>query len=153
MLGKLFNIMRKYLLAIVILALSPITFAAEERLHYTPEVQKQSFASKVLFHDLVSAPGGVAMADEAFYPKAKERKIVKIEVIVPYDNKKVGVERWSIWHSESETVAYVVNLVPDGQGGTDFGVGKDTKKPDTKQTSQATPTSGPPAAEKPARQP
>ena len=117
--------MKKILLLVAILGASLPCSAAQERLEYTKEVRKQSFADKVLFHDLVSAPGGVAMADEVFYPKAKERKIVKIEVLVPYDNKKVGIERWFIRHSESETAVYIVKFVPDGQGGTDFGVGRD----------------------------
>ncbi len=115
--------MRRSLLALVTLLLAPVVMAAPERLQYTPEVRKQSYADNILFHDLVSAPGGVAMADEAFFPAAKERRIVSIEAVVPYDNRRVGIERWTIRHSETETVTYVVKFVPDGSGGTDFGVG------------------------------
>jgi hypothetical protein len=116
--------MRIFLFALAALLLAPAIFAASERLQYTPEARRQSYADKVLFHDLVSAPGGVAMADEAFYPAAKERTIVRIEAIVPYDNRRVGIERWTIRHSETETVTYIVKFVPDGNGGTDFGVGR-----------------------------
>jgi hypothetical protein len=89
-------------------------------LQYTPEVRMQSRAGDVLFHDLINAPGGIGTMNGVFYPHAKERRIVKIEVIAPYDNNAVGIERWSIGHSDSDAVPYLVRLAPDGHGGTDF---------------------------------
>jgi len=81
-----------------------------------------SYASNRLFHDMLSGIGGVAFFDEVAHPNAKERRIVKIEVMVPYDNRKTGVERWTIKHDGDETVSYLVKFVPDGHGGTTFSV-------------------------------
>jgi hypothetical protein len=66
--------------------------------------------------------------DSIFAPTAKERRILKIDVIVPYDNQRVGVERWTISRDEHETAAYIIKMIPDGHGGTDFNVGKDDGK-------------------------
>ncbi len=96
--------------------------APPERLQYDPEIRKQSRASPILFHDLVSAPGGVAMVDEVQHPNAARRRIVRIEVATPYDGKQTGVERWTIDHGDGPTSTYTVTLAPDGQGGTNFSV-------------------------------
>ena len=77
--------MKNPLLLALLVLIVPLTAraAAGERLTYTPDVRKQSSAGDVLFHDLVSAPGGVAMLDEVAYPKARERQIVRIAAVVP----------------------------------------------------------------------
>ena len=98
---------------------------APERLQYTPEVRKQSLAGAVLFHDLLSAPGGVAMMDEVPYPKATQRKLIKVEVLSPYQNGQVGREKWTVDHADDSPASYTVRLSPTAGGGTDFAVSKD----------------------------
>jgi hypothetical protein len=92
---------------------------------YTPEVRKMSYCSDILFKDSLN---GVMMMDSMFSHGVKARRIVKIEVIVPYDNQRVGIERWTISREEHETVAYIIKMIPDGHGGTDFNIGKDDGK-------------------------
>jgi len=89
---------------------------------YTPEVRKMSYTDATLFRDSLN---GVYMYDHIFHPKVTKREVVKIEVIVPYDNVKVGLERWIVSHDGQETSAYIVKMIPDGRGGTDFNIGKD----------------------------
>jgi len=84
-----------------------------------------SDADNRLFHDLLTQIGGVKFADEVIFPKAKNRAIVKIDVIVPYDNRKIGIERWTIQHDGFTTCSYIVKFIPDGNGGTQFTVQKD----------------------------
>ena len=96
-------------------------------LTYTPEVRKMSYADNRLFHDMLSQIGGVGFADQAFFPDAKIRTITKIEVIVPYDNRQTGIERWTIQHDGQDSCSYTVKFIPDGVGGTTFAVQKDTK--------------------------
>jgi hypothetical protein len=98
---------------------------APERLSYTAEVRRQSLADSLLFHDLVSAPGGVAMADELASPKATQRKIVSIQILEPYQGSQIGVERWTIGHEDNRVASYTVKLIPDGKGGTTFVVSKE----------------------------
>ncbi|HTB80487.1 MAG TPA: hypothetical protein VK717_06340 [Opitutaceae bacterium] len=86
----------------------------------TLAVRMQSRAGDLLFRDLINAPGGVGTIDATFFPKAIDRRIVKIEVIAPYDKKGAGVERWTISHSGSDVVSYIVRLTADGHGGTNF---------------------------------
>jgi hypothetical protein len=81
-----------------------------------------------LFRDLLGASGGVNFADEVTFPKVKERRIVKIEAIVPYDNHKTGVERWTIQHDGKDTASYLLKFIPEGHGGTQFTVQKDEGK-------------------------
>jgi hypothetical protein len=86
------------------------------------EVRKQSFADNTLFHDMLAGIGGVGMADAVRYPHAAAREVAKIEVDVPYDNRKTGIERWTIKHDDGTQVVYTLYFVPDGNGGTNFGV-------------------------------
>jgi hypothetical protein len=121
--------MKKCLLLLaIILVVGVRNRAAAELPSYAPEIRRSTFADDVLFHDLLGAPGGVGMVDEVFFPKAKERKIIHIEIKVPYDGRQAGVERWTIEHAEGDDIAYRVNLIPDGQGGTTFAVEKDQGK-------------------------
>jgi hypothetical protein len=81
-----------------------------------------SRAGDVLFRDLTSAIGGVRFADEVYFQKVQIRRLEKIEVVVPYDNKVAGIEKWFVSHDGTETVSYLVTLSPDGNGGTMFSV-------------------------------
>lgn len=118
--------MKKCLFLIVLMLAAGISgYAADEKLSCAPEIRKSSLADDTLFHDLLSAPGSVAMADEASFPNAKERKVVHIEVKVPYDGRKPGAEKWTVAHAEGDAVSYKVSLIPDGRGGTTFAVQKD----------------------------
>ena len=90
-----------------------------------PEVRKMSYADDRLFRDLLTGIGGVGFADVTMYPRAKQKALTRIEVLTPYDNKKTGVERRQIQHDGQDTAAYLVNLIPDGRGGTSFTVRKD----------------------------
>jgi hypothetical protein len=99
--------------------------ASSSKLLYTPEVRKASFASDRLFRDLLNAIGGVKFADEVSFPEAKERRITRIESIVPYDNRQTGVERWTVQHDGRDTCSYMVKFFPDGRGGTRFTVQKE----------------------------
>ncbi|HTB81571.1 MAG TPA: hypothetical protein VK717_11870 [Opitutaceae bacterium] len=112
-------------LLVLMLATGVRSHAAAEKLSCAPEIRKASLADDTLFHDLLSAPGGVAMADEVFFPSAKERKVVRIEVKVPYDGRKPGTEKWTVEHAEGDAVSYNVSLIPDGRGGATFAVQKD----------------------------
>jgi len=104
-----------------------------------------SCADNTLFRDVLNGIGGVGFADQTFFPNAKERRITKIDVIVPYsyhrpnsafglvgilaaqphDAPKTGVERWTIQHDGQDTYSYIVKFIPDGFGGTQFSVQKD----------------------------
>ena len=117
--------MKKYLLLATIFIIGLTGCETMPKMAYTPEVRKMSFCSDILFKDSLN---GVMMMDSIFAPTAKERRILKIDVIVPYDNQRVGVERWTISRDEHETAAYIIKMIPDGHGGTDFNVGKDDGK-------------------------
>lgn len=58
---------------------------------YTTKVRKQSFASDVLFNDLINGETGIGAADKFFLPDAEVRKVTEIKVRVPYDIKGIGV--------------------------------------------------------------
>ena len=100
------------------------TIASSSKLSYAPEVRRQSSSSDTSFQDLLTAVGGVGYVDRVAYPNAKERTLVRVEVILPYDNQKTGSERWTIRHDANEIAVYQVTLVPDGEGATDFSVSK-----------------------------
>ena len=119
--------MKKHLALIAILALftGGCATMSSSSLTCTPEIRKLSDADNSLFHDLLTQIGGVGFADETFFPNAKSRTIVKIEIIVPYDNQKTGIERWTIQHDGLDTCSYIVKFIPDGSGGTRFAVRKD----------------------------
>ena len=117
--------MKKLPLFVMIITLAGCaTIAGSSKLTYAPEVRRQSSASDTSFHDLLTAIGGVGSADRAAYPNAKERTLVRVEVILPYDNQKTGSEHWTIRHDTNETAVYQVTLIPDGEGATDFSVSK-----------------------------
>jgi hypothetical protein len=101
------------------------------RLSCTVDIRKMSYADERLFSDLMTQTGGIGYAEYVLYPNVKLGTITKIEAIVPYDNHKTGVERWTIQHDGQDTVSYIVKFIPDGKGGTDFTVQKEdgTMKP------------------------
>ena len=119
--------MKKHLVLIAALALviAGCATTSSSSLTYTPEIRKISDADNRLFGDLLTQIGGVGFADEAIFPNAKSRAIVKIDVIVPYDNKKTGIEHWTVQHDGLDTCVYIVKFIPDGSGGTQFTVQKD----------------------------
>jgi len=100
-----------------------------ELLSYEANVRKASFASDELFHDLLSAPHGVGQADAHAFPKAIERKLVRVEAFVPYDTKRTGIEVWTIQHAPGDTVSYILTLAPDWQGSVTFEVELDAGAP------------------------
>jgi hypothetical protein len=120
--------MKKYLIPIAMLValLGGCATTSSSSLSYTPEVRKMSYADNRLFGNLLSGIGGAAFTDEVFFPNAKERRITRIEAIVPYDNQKTGVERWTIQHDGQDSCSYILKFIPDGSGGTQFTVRKDT---------------------------
>jgi hypothetical protein len=116
---------------ITMLAICSVVHAAQPNyamLTCAEEVRKMSFASDLLFNDMLRGIGGVGMADTSFYPQAKSRSVTKIEVFVPYDNARTGIERWTITHDGDRATAYILYFVPDGHGGTNFGVRRDERK-------------------------
>jgi len=100
----------------------PFSTKAKSKFVYTPEVRKMSKADDLLFRDLTTAIGGVRFADEVYFARVIERRIEKIEVLVPYDSVQTGVEKWFIVHDGAEVATYLVSLAPDGSGGTTFSV-------------------------------
>ena len=116
------------LIATLAVLLAGCATTSSTGLTYTPEIRKMSYADNKLFRDLLSAIGGVKFADEVSFPNAKERRITGIEAIVPYDNHKTGVERWTVQHDGQDTCLYIVRFIPDGHGGTQFTVQKDDGK-------------------------
>jgi hypothetical protein len=95
------------------------------RLTSTVDVRKMSYADERLFRDLLTEKGGVGFAECVIFPRVKEGKITSIEAIVPYDNHKTGVERWTVQHDGQDTCSYIVKFIPDGHGGTQFTVQQD----------------------------
>lgn len=117
--------MRKLLLFAMVIALAGCaTLGGSSKVTYTPDVQRESSVSIPLFHDLLNAYGGVGRADDAAFPNAKERKLVSIDVILPYSNNGTGSEHWSIQHEGNKVAVYEVILIPDGEGSTDFSVSR-----------------------------
>lgn len=93
-------------------------------LECSPEVRKLSFADNVLFGQLLNGISGVGFIDEALYPDVKERRLVDIKVVTCYNNIDTGVEKWVVRHDGKGEATYLVELRPDGQGGTFFSVQK-----------------------------
>lgn len=115
--------MKKLPLFFLIIALAGCaTMTSSPTLTCSPEVRRQSVVSDPLFNDLLTKYGGIGHADKAAYPEAKERTIIRIEVIYPYDNERTGSEHWTIQHDAGKTAVYQVRLVPDGEGSVDFSV-------------------------------
>jgi hypothetical protein len=117
--------------ALAVLAVCTVAHAAQTTyatLTCPNEIRRMSFASDALFRDMLGGIGGVGMADAARYPQAKSRFIAKIQVIVPYDNVRTGIERWTIAHDGDKGVAYILYFVPDGHDGTNFGVKLDDRR-------------------------
>ncbi|SRR5208283_5644401 len=100
------------------------TLAGSRTITYTPEVRRQSVTSDTLFHDVLTAVGGLERLDDAAYPDAKERTLVRIVVVFPYDSHKLGSERWTIRHEANQIAVYQVTLVPNEDGTVDFTVSK-----------------------------
>jgi hypothetical protein len=94
-------------------------------LTYTPEVRSSSRADDRLFTDMMHAMGGVDFLDRELFPQATQRALTSIEVVVPYDNRETGIERWTIQHDGEITATYMVRFKPDGKGGTYFSVAQD----------------------------
>jgi hypothetical protein len=117
--------MKKLPLLVMIITLAGCaTIGSSSKLTYAPEVRRQSSASDTSFQDLLTVIGGVGYVDSVAYPNAKERTLVRVEVILPYDNQRIGSERWTVRHDTNEIAVYQVTLVPDGEGATDFSVSK-----------------------------
>ncbi|MDD2762377.1 MAG: hypothetical protein PHE83_00220 [Opitutaceae bacterium] len=89
---------------------------------YTPEARKMSYIDDALFKDSLR---GLLILDTLSYPNVKTRAVVRIEVIEAYDYHRIGLERWIVTHDGQKPAAYIVKMVPDGRGGTNFNVGKD----------------------------
>lgn len=79
---------------------------------YTAKVRKQSFASDVLFNDLINGETGIGAADKFFFPDAEVRKVTEIKVEVPYNNKETGVEHWTVQHDGKGSSTYILNSIP-----------------------------------------
>ena len=117
-----------YLIAFVALGLFTLSGCVSTQtsnsLAWDGEVRNQSYADNTLFKDLLFEIGGVGFADEVLHPDSINRRLVKIEVITPYNGKNTGEEKWTINHDQTVNVTYLVKLIPDGSGGTYFSVGK-----------------------------
>ena len=85
-------------------------------------MRKQSFASDVLFNDLINGETGIGAADKFFFPDAEVRKVTEIKVEVPYNNKETGVEHWRVQHDGKGSSTYILKLNPDGHGGTTWSI-------------------------------
>ena len=92
---------------------------------FHPDTIKSSYADNRLLGDLIGAPGGVIFTNKTLYPQVTSSVLTKIEVVTPYDNINTGVEKWYIEHNTGEIVCYIVNLIPDGKGGTYFTTSKE----------------------------
>ena len=104
--------------------LAGCTAIPESTLAIPADVRKSSYTDDRLFYDLIVAPGGVGFANRTLYPTVTASEVTRIDVVTPYDNKRVGVEKWYVKHNTGETVCYLVKLKPDGNGGTHFSVEK-----------------------------
>lgn len=81
-----------------------------------------SLAGDRLFNDVFASPGGVGFADRVYFPDVQSKRVKKIEIIKPYDNRDSGIEEWYIEHAGGSTIVYIVEYIPDGKGGTFFSV-------------------------------
>jgi hypothetical protein len=113
-------------LALVLLGviLTSCATVGGSKLSHTQEVRRQSQADDTLFRDLLSQIGGVGFIDEAFFPKASGRAVVKIETVAHSDGRSPTIEEWTIDHGADGVIIYTVKLTPDGRGGAYFQVGK-----------------------------
>lgn len=118
----------KYIVALVtaVCLLFGCATAPHGTMAISPEVRKMSTADETLFRDLLTQRGGVAFADMIFYPHSQRKTLTRIEVLTPYDNHRVGQERWFVEHEDGTTTAYRVRFIPDGRGGTTFTVQRDS---------------------------
>ena len=119
------------LIAMLALLLSGCATTPKHQLTCTTDIRKMSYADERLFRDLMTGTGGILYTDCVLFPRVKSSEIVSIEAVVPYDNIKTGVERWTIRHDGQNTCAYILKFIPDGHGGTKFTVQLDdgTTKP------------------------
>ena len=117
------------IVAMILMLAGCTTLSSTSTPTYTPEVRSESSVSTPLFHDVLTAFRGVGYLDKDAFPMAKERTLVRIEVVYAYDSQKTGIERWTIKHDDGKTAVYQVVLIPDGEGSTDFTV---TKLPQAK---------------------
>ncbi len=116
-----------FLFVAVIILLAGCTTPHEANMSVQPGVRKQSMADERLFRDVLMQRGGVGYADFVLYPNSTQKALTSIQVVVPYDNHKTGVERWTIQHDGQDSCTYLVKFIPDGHGGTTFTVQRDTK--------------------------
>lgn len=115
--------MRIFKIALLSIALSIFGCASNptsSTLSISPEVRASSKADDRLFKDMAESTGGVGYIDKVLHRSAKSRVLIKIEVISPYNGKDEGLERWHIQHDGKSTATYLVELIPDGNGGTFF---------------------------------
>jgi len=118
--------MKKLPLFLLLVALAGCaTMSSTSKVTYAPDIPKQSAANLPLFQNLLTAMGGVGSADRSAFPNPKERTLTHIDVVLRYDNRRTGVERWTIRHGPNDVVVYQVMLIPDGEGNTDFYVRKE----------------------------
>ena len=111
------------LVASVILLLMGCTTTRESVVMVDPAIRKNSNADDKLFWTVLLRIGE---ADHKRYPGAKFKKLARIDVITPYDNQRTGEERWFIDHGGGETAMYRATFTPDGRGGTDFAIQRDS---------------------------
>jgi hypothetical protein len=100
----------------------------KSRMEVPQEVLDTSSADQRLREDLLTRTGGVGFVDYVIYPNAKQRKLTRIEVVTPYDNVKMGEERWFITDESGKSRSYFVSFIPDGRGGTTFTVKHEAPK-------------------------
>ena len=115
--------MKIFKIALLSITLSIFGCASNQpssKLSVSPEIRTQSKAGDILFKDMTESTGGVGFIDKTLHRSAKNREIIKIEVISPYNGKDKGLERWYIQHDGINVVTYLVELIPDGNGGTFF---------------------------------
>jgi len=74
---------------------------------------------------MTRAIGGVDFVGRILFPTATQRVLVRVEVVVPYDNRQTGIERWTIQHDGNVNASYIAHFSPDGKGGTNFAVSRD----------------------------
>ncbi len=82
------------------------------------EVRVKSLCSEELFSSVLDGAGGIRQLDEMHFPNATRRKLVNIEVVIPYGGPRKGVERWAVERDGFGTCFYTVFLVPNKTGGT-----------------------------------
>jgi hypothetical protein len=94
--------------------------SGQSGLSVSPEVRRATLADETLFRDVVGAIGGVGFVDRVLYPKARQRSVIRIEVVTPPDPGRSWAERWHIQHDGQGTAAYLIKFTSDGKGGTFF---------------------------------